>query len=196
MSLILWLLRVQNAAQSHGGAFITPAPAAATALPPAYAYYYSGGVMPGGYQFGAPAALYPVSAAASGHAGSGAGGQYGKGGPLGGGGGGTGAAQSGQAAGGNAGAGGPSTGTASYANYGSAYDDFSKSVYGSVGVGSAAGQAAKIGGVGASAGPSGVGAAGSADLGVGQAVYGKSHSQLGKISVSRAVVLVDWVGAF
>merc|ERR1712116_3622 len=71
----------QNAAQSHGGAFITPAAAAAAPLTPAYAYYYSGGVMPGGYQFGAPAALYPVSAAASVHAGSGAAAQYGKGGP-------------------------------------------------------------------------------------------------------------------
>lgn len=171
---------IKNAAQSHGGAFITPAPAAATALPPAYAYYYSGGVMPGGYQFGAPA-LYPVSAAASGHAGSGAATQYGKGGPLGGGG--AGAAQSGQTTVGSTG-GGPSTGTASYASYGSSYDEFSKSVYGSVGVGSAAGQAAKIGGVGASGGPSGVGATGSADLSVGPNVYGKSHSQLGKINVN------------
>ena len=60
---------------------------------------------------------------------------------------------------------GPSNATASgYASYGSTYDDFSKAVYNSVGVGSAAGQAGKIGGVGASTGPS-VGATGSADLG-------------------------------
>jgi len=170
----------QNAAQSHGGAFITPAAAAATPLTPAYAYYYSGGVMPGGYQFGAPAALYPVSAAASVHAGSGAAAQYGKGGPLGGSGAGT--AQSGQTTGSGTG-GGPSSATASYASYGSSYDDFSKSVYGSVGVGNASGPTAKIGGVGAPAGPSGVGTVGSADLGgVGPNVYGKTHSQLGKIN--------------
>ena len=65
-----FLIFDQNAAQSHGGAFITPAAAAATPLTPAYAYYYSGGVMPGGYQFGAPAVLYPVSPAPSGHAAS------------------------------------------------------------------------------------------------------------------------------
>lgn len=170
----------QNAAQSHGGAFITPAAAAAAPLTPAYAYYYSGGVMPGGYQFGAPAALYPVSAAASVHAGSGAAAQYGKGGPLGGSGAAT--AQSGQTTGSGTG-GGPSSATASYASYGSTYDDFSKSVYASVGVGNASGPTAKIGGVGAPAGPSGVGTAGSADLGgVGPNVYGKTHSQLGKIN--------------
>merc|ERR1712071_495707 len=46
-----------------------------------------------------------------------------------------------------------------------------KSVYGSVGVGNASGPTAKIGGVG------------SADLGgVGPNVYGKTHSQLGKIN--------------
>lgn len=164
----------QNAAQSHGGAFITPAAAAATPLTPAYAYYYSGGVMPGGYQFSAPA-LYPVSAATSGHAASNAA-QYGKGGLSGSG---TGGAQSGQTSGG-ATAGGPSNATASgYASYGSTYDDFSKAVYNSVGVGSAAGQAGKIGGVGASTGPS-VGATGSADLGPN--VYGKTHNQLGKIN--------------
>ncbi len=167
----------QNAAQSHGGAFITPAAAAATPLTPAYAYYYSGGVMPGGYQFGAPAALYPVSAATSGHAASGAA-QYGKGGLSGSG---TGAAQSGQSSGG-VNAGGPSNATASgYASYGSSYEDFSKAVYNSVSVGSAAAQTAKIGGVGASTGPS-VGATGSADLG--PTVYGKTHNQLGKINVS------------
>ena len=110
--------------------------------------------MPGGYQFSAPAALYPVSAAASGHAGSGAAAQYGKGGPIGASG--TGTAQSGQTSGSGTG-GGPSSATASYASYGSSYDDFSKSVYGSVGVGSASGPAAKIGGVGAPAGPTGVG---------------------------------------
>ena len=136
--------------------------------------------MPGGYQFSAPAALYPVSAAASGHAGSGAAAQYGKGGPIGASG--TGTAQSGQTSGSGTG-GGPSSATASYSSYGSSYDDFSKSVYGSVGVGSASGPAAKIGGVGAPAGPTGVGAAGSADLGVGPNVYGKAHSQLGKINV-------------
>ena len=137
--------------------------------------------MPGGYQFGAPAALYPVSAAASVHAGSGAAAQYGKGGPLGGSGAAT--AQSGQTTGSGTG-GGPSSATASYASYGSTYDDFSKSVYASVGVGNASGPTAKIGGVGAPAGPSGVGAAGSADLGgVGPNVYGKTHSQLGKINV-------------
>ena len=134
--------------------------------------------MPGGYtvnQFGAPAALYPVSAATSGHAASGAA-QYGKGGLSGSG---TGAAQSGQSSGG-ATAGGPSNATASgYASYGSTYDDFSKAVYNSVGVGSAGGQTAKIGG--ASTGPS-VGAAGSADLG--PTVYGKTHNQLGTINVS------------
>ena len=94
---------------------------------------------------------------------------------------GTGGAQSGQTSGG-ATAGGPSNATASgYASYGSTYDDFSKAVYNSVGVGSAAGQAGKIGGVGASTGPS-VGATGSADLGPN--VYGKTHNQLGKINVS------------
>ena len=69
--------------------------------------------MPGGYQFGAPA-LYPVSASASGHAGSGATAQYGK--PLGGTA--TAAAQSGQTAGGATSA-GPSNATASgYPSYG------------------------------------------------------------------------------
>ncbi len=195
---------LQNAAQSHGGAFITPAPAAATALPPAYAYYYSGGVMPGSYQFGAPA-LYPVSAAASGHQGSGAGAQYGKGPSLGGAGGVQGAAGGAQsAAGSGAGVPGSTQQTASpYASYGSSYDDFSKSVYGSVGVGSGgvAAQAAKIGGVqgsnqggqgggvqGSQGGPSG--AQGSTDLSVGPNVYGKSHSQLGKINVSHFFLLL------
>jgi hypothetical protein len=170
----------QTAAQSHGGAFITPAAAAAaTPLTPAYAYYYNAGVMSGGYQFSAPAALYPVSAAASGHAGSGAAVQYGKGGPLGASGAAT--AQAGQTSGSGTG-GGPSAGTASYSTYGSSYDDFPKSVYGSVGVGSAAGPAAKMGGVGAPVGPTGVGAAGSTDLGVGPNAYGKTHSQLSKIN--------------
>lgn len=133
--------------------------------------------MPGGYQFGAPAALYPVSAATSGHAASGAA-QYGKGGLSGSN---TGAAQSGQTSAG-ANAGGPSNATASgYGSYGSTYDDFSKAVYNSVGVGSAAAQTAKIGGVGASTGPS-VGGTSSADLG--PTVYGKAHNQLGKINVS------------
>lgn len=76
---------------------------------------------------------------------------------------------------------GPSNATASgYASYGSTYDDFSKAVYNSVGVGSSAGQGEKIGGVSASTGPS-VGAAGSADLGPN--VYGKTKSQLDKINV-------------
>ena len=73
---------------------------------------------------------------------------------------------------------GPSNATASgYASYGSTYDDFSKAVYNSVGVG---GQGEKIGGVSASTCPS-VGAAGSADLGPN--VYGKTKSQLDKINV-------------
>ena len=76
---------------------------------------------------------------------------------------------------------GPSNATASgYASYGSTYDDFSKAVYNSVGVGSSAGQGEKISGVSASTGPS-VGAAGSADLGPN--VYGKTNSQLDKINV-------------
>jgi len=100
------------------------------------------------------------------------------------------------AAGSGAGGPGSTQQTASpYASYGSSYDDFSKSVYGSVGVGSGgvAAQAAKIGGVqgsnqggqgggvqGSQGGPSG--AQGSTDLSVGPNVYGKSHSQLGKIN--------------
>lgn len=148
--------------------------------------------MPGSYQFGAPAALYPVSAAASGHAG-GAGNpvnQYGKtGGPLSG----TGASgaagsqsggQTGQVAssGGNAGSAGVVTGQSNaagatsgggYASYGSTYDEFSKSVYGSV---SAGGQATKMGG--GSGGPSSGTTGSGADLS-----YGKSQHQLGKINV-------------
>ena len=158
--------------------------------------------MPGGYQFSAPAALYPVSAAASGHpGGAGAGNaatQYGKAGPMGGGatGSSSGGAQSGQtqSGGGGAGGGGQSNagGAASgYASYGSTYDEFSKSVYGSV---SAGGQATKIGGSGSAGagGPSGVGggASGSADLGPN--VYGKTHNQLSKINV-RSPVLSNFV---
>lgn len=139
--------------------------------------------MPGGYQFGAPAALYPVSAATSGHAASGAA-QYGKGGLSGSG---TGATQSGQTSA-AASAGGPTNASASgYASYGSTYDDFSKAVYNSVNVGSTAAQTAKIGGVGASSGPS-VGATGSTDLGPN--VYGKTHNQLGKINV-RLIIMFD-----
>jgi hypothetical protein len=59
-----------------------------------------------------------------------------------------------------------------------AYDDFSKVVYNSVGVGSSAGQGEKSGGVSASTVPS-VGAARSADLGPN--VYGKTNNQLDKI---------------
>lgn len=170
---------MQNAAQSHGGAFITPAAAAPTPLAPTYAYYYSGGVMPGGYQFGAP--LYPVSAAASGHAGSGAAAQYGKGGPLG-------AAASAAAPSAQTTAAGPTNATASgYASYGSTdYDGF-KAMYNAVG--SAGAQTAKMGGVGASTGPSS--AAGSTDLGVGPNVYGKTHNQLGKINVISSCCIVS-----
>ena len=129
--------------------------------------------MPGGYQFGAPAALYPVSAAASGHAGSGAAAQYGKG-PLGATA--TAAAPSAQTTASASGA-GPTNATGSaYASYGSTDYDV-KSMY------NAAAQTAKMGGVGASTGPSVVSAAGSADLGVGPNVYGKAHNQLGKINV-------------
>ncbi len=72
----------------------------------------------------------------------------------------------------------PSNATASgYASYGSTYDDFSKAVNNSVGVGSSAGQGEKISGDSASTGPS-VGAAESADLGPN--VYGKTNSQLDK----------------
>jgi hypothetical protein len=92
---------------------------------------------------------------------------------------GTGGAQSGQTSEGATA--GPSNATASgYASYGSTYDDFSKAVYNSVGVGSSAGQGEKIGGVSASTGPS-VGAAGSSDLGPN--VYGNTNSQLDKINV-------------
>ena len=170
---INFFIELQNVAQSHGGAFITPAAAAPTPLPATYAYYYSGGVMPGGFQYGAP--LYPVSAAASGHAGSGAAAaaQYGKGGPLG-------ATATAAAPSAQTTAAGPTNATASgYASYGSTdYDGF-KSMYNAVG--SAGAQAAKMGGVGASSGPSS--AAGSGDLGVGPNVYGKTHNQLGKINV-------------
>lgn len=54
-------LSQQNATQAHQQPMLNP-----TALPPGYAYFYGGGMMPGGFQYGTPA-IYPMPPATNAH---------------------------------------------------------------------------------------------------------------------------------
>ncbi|KAK7867696.1 hypothetical protein R5R35_011563 [Gryllus longicercus] len=54
-------LSQQNATQAHQQPMLNP-----TALPPGYAYFYGGGMMPGGFQYGTPA-IYPMPPATNTH---------------------------------------------------------------------------------------------------------------------------------
>lgn len=47
-------MQLQSATQAHQQPMINP-----TGLPPGYAYFYGGGMMPGSFQYGTPA-IYPV----------------------------------------------------------------------------------------------------------------------------------------
>ncbi|PSN51238.1 hypothetical protein C0J52_10552 [Blattella germanica] len=54
-------LSQQNATQAHQQPMLNP-----TALPPGYAYFYGGGMMPGSFQYGTPA-IYPMPPATNAH---------------------------------------------------------------------------------------------------------------------------------